>query len=117
VSAITDDTPPESTPPSNDWAAIVLALKGWLDARIELLKLDVEDRLATIEERIGQYITALVGSLLAVLVVALSLVFFSIGLALYLAAVLGSAWAGFVVTGTVLAGVAFLIHLSTRRRP
>lgn len=117
MSPFTDDTPPKFTPPSNDWAAIVVALKGWLDARIELLKLDVEDRLAAIEERIGQYVTALVGSLLAVLVVALSLVFLSIGLALYLALLLGSAWAGFLVTGTVLAGIAFLIHVATRRRP
>lgn len=104
-------------PPANDWAAILVALKGWLDARIALLKIDVEDRLSAIEERIAQYVTALVGSLLAMLVVALSLVFLSIGLALYLSVVLGAAWVGFVVTGILLAGVAFLIHLVTRRRP
>lgn len=117
MTAFSDETPPESTPPSNDWAAILVALKGWLDARIALLKLDVEDRLSAIEERIAQYVTALVGSLLAMLVVALSLVFLSIGLALYLSVILGTVWVGFVVTGILLAGVAFLIHLVTRRRP
>ena len=67
-------------------------LSGYVEARVQLLKHEVREEVAKAMTRI-LVLAALV--LLAILVI----VFFSLGLALYLSQVLGAEFAGFLVVG------------------
>lgn len=83
--------------------SIIENLTGLIETRLELAKIELKEELAKIAARV---IAMVVFSFLAVMII----IFFSIWLAAFLNAVLGSMWAGYaIVTGFYLLILILLI--------